>query len=164
LNVINALPEILKKFPQACYHIVGKPILKEQLEAAIAQRNLNTHVTVHGAVERKKLIELLGNADIKLMLSNNTAEGDVEGFGIAVLEANALGIPAIGSQKTGLEDAIKNNETGILVDPKNISEITGAIEKIWNDYGFFSNNAKKWAQDHDWKIIIRKYIELLNAL
>jgi len=81
-----------------------------------------------------------------------------------VLEANALGIPAIGSKNTGIEDAIENNKTGLLVDPKNISEIITAIEKILDNYSAFSENAKLWASQHDWKIIVKKYIEVIESV
>jgi len=162
LLVLQALPEIIKKFPAVCYHIVGRPVLKKEIEEIITLKNLNGHVIVHGVVERKKLIELLSISKIKLMLSTNTSSGDVEGFGIAILEANALGIPAIGSKNTGIEDAIKNNETGILVDPKNTFEITEAIEKILNNYSSFSANAKRWALQHDWKIITDQYIDIIE--
>ena len=48
--------------------------------------------------------------------SSPTATGDVEGFGIAILEANALGIPAIGALGCGIEDAIENYSSGILIN------------------------------------------------
>jgi phosphatidylinositol alpha-1,6-mannosyltransferase len=59
---------------------------------------------------------------------------------------------------------MKNNETGILVDPKNIFEITGAIGKILNNYNAFSQNAKLWALQHDWKMIVKKYIDVIREL
>ena len=69
------------------------------------------------------LYEIYNQADIFIMLSQNDIKFDVEGFGIAILEANLLGIPAIGSRDTGIEDAIVHNETGKLVDPYSVEEI-----------------------------------------
>ena len=45
-----------------------------------------------------------------------------EGFGSVVLEAAAMGIPAIGSNVVGLKDSIKHNETGILFEAGNFKE------------------------------------------
>lgn len=50
-----------------------------------------------------------------------------EGFGTVVLEAAACELPTIGTNITGLVDAIVNSETGILVERENISELSQAI-------------------------------------
>lgn len=163
LNVINALPAILSKFPKATYHIVGKPVIKEVLQQRMVELKVKEQVHFYGAVSRHELISLLGGGKIKMMLSSHTSRGDFEGFGIAVLEANALGIPAIGSKNSGIVDAIDNFKTGILVDPRNEVEIVNAIEKILSDYEFYSTNAIEWAKKHDWTRIIKQYKEVLET-
>lgn len=161
-NIIAALPKILQQFPQVKYHIIGKPVIKDKLQKIIDASKLHDYITFYGAVDRSFLIEQLSKCDIKLMLSNNTNNGDVEGFGIAVLEANALGVPAIGSNNNGIVDAIAVNKTGELVNPYSAEEITIAISKIINNYTFYSNNAKAWAMKHDWFFLIKKYIEVVE--
>ncbi len=162
-NVINALPALLSAYPELNYQIVGKPVIELQLRKKIYQLHLQNHVTFHGMLERNKMLDLLKSSCVKFMLSNTTAN-DVEGFGIAILEANALGIPAIGSGNTGIEDAIDNGRTGFIVDAKNTKEIVEAFSKIMNNYNFFSANAIQWAKEHDWKIIVKKYVEVIEKL
>lgn len=157
-NVIKALPEIKKVFPQVHYHIVGKPFIQQQLTKLIESLSLQNIVTFYGAVSRADLIKRINNSHIKLMLSNNTTGGDVEGFGIAVLEANALGKPAIGSNNNGIVDAIVTGETGELVNSKNPVEIANAVKKIITNYAEYSLSAKSWALQHDWRHIIQQYI------
>lgn len=161
-NIIKALPKILQDFPHAKYHIIGKPVIKEKLQKIIEVLKLNDYVTFYGAVDRNFLIEQLSKCDIKLMLSNNTNNGDVEGFGIAVLEANALGLPAIGSNNNGIVDAIAVNKTGELVNPCSAEEITNAISNILANYSNYSDNAKEWAMKHDWLLLIKKYIAVVE--
>ncbi|MDB5193069.1 MAG: glycosyltransferase [Segetibacter sp.] len=161
-NVINALPAIKETFPLVKYHVVGKPVIKERLVERSQELQLNGTVTFYGAVDRQELLNKLSSAKVKLMLSNHTADGDFEGFGIAVLEANAFGVPVIGSINSGIADAIKNFETGILVDPKNEEEIAAAVATILKDYSSYSENAKEWARQHDWKIIVKEYVAALE--
>ena len=97
-----------------------------------------------------------------MMLSENMSNGDFEGFGIAVLEANALGLPAIGSKKSGIADAIKDGFNGKLVSPHNPFEIKEAVLEILNDYEKFSIQAKQWALQFQWEYIIPKYINVLE--
>lgn len=56
-----------------------------------------------------------------------------EGFGTVVIEAAAMGIPAIGTRIYGLQDAIVNNKTGCLVEPKNVQELAHAIFSLVSD-------------------------------
>jgi glycosyltransferase involved in cell wall biosynthesis len=56
-----------------------------------------------------------------------------EGFGTIVIEAAALGIPSIGFKIVGLIDAIDDNNTGILVEPKNVNEFSAAMLRLYED-------------------------------
>jgi phosphatidylinositol alpha-1,6-mannosyltransferase len=109
--------------------------------------------------EKNKLIR---QSAIFMMLSEHTSKGDVEGFGIAILEANALGLPAIGSENCGIEDAIKDGYSGKLVNQHQPQEIEQAIEEIVNNYGSYSSQAKLHAKQFDWSKIGAKYIEVLQ--
>ena len=51
-----------------------------------------------------------------------------EGFGSAVIEAGAAGIPTIGSRIYGIIDAIEDNVTGLLHDPKSSQDILAKME------------------------------------
>ena len=97
-----------------------------------------------------------------MLLSEVKLLKGVEGFGISILEANAFGIPAIGSQGSGIDSAIKHQETGILVSPYNCNEILDGVEFILKNRNHLSQNAIKWAQEHDWKIIGEKYLQAIN--
>ena len=56
-----------------------------------------------------------------------------EGFGSVVIEAAAVGIPAVASNIYGLADAVKDGETGILHQPKNVQEIEQALLTLSHD-------------------------------
>ena len=161
-NVILALPALLKKFPQLHYHIVGKPVTELQLQNLANQLEVIDAITFHGIVERSVLIDLLAASNVKIMLSNYTVDGDFEGFGIGIIEANALSKPAIGSKLGGIPDAIHDTVSGRLVDPKNVAEITAALQDIMANYSAYSTQALKWAKQHDWAILIHQYIKVIS--
>jgi len=157
MNIINALPELLKKFPSIHYHIVGKPSERSSMEKKALELGVSSFITFHGMVSREELMEKLHGSDIKAMLSDHTPSGSFEGFGIAVLEANIFGVPAIGSNNSGIADAIDEGKTGFLIDQKNSSELLIAIEKIMANHAEFSNSARAWAEKHDWSLLIQEY-------
>ena len=56
-----------------------------------------------------------------------------EGFGNVVIEAAAMGVPAVGTDIVGLRDAIVNGETGVLVPPRDVASLAGAMLALLTD-------------------------------
>ncbi|HKK12517.1 MAG TPA: glycosyltransferase family 4 protein [Flavobacteriaceae bacterium] len=162
LQVIRQLPELLKTFPELQYHCIGIPTERERFLEVAKQLHVDAHITFHGAVDDVRLKQLVASCDIFVMLSSATATGDVEGFGIAILDANALGLPAIGSLGCGIEDAIQPNQSGVLIPVDDGTAFVKAISTINENKEVFAENANKWASEHDWKIIVERYLELLT--
>lgn len=161
LNVIKQLPELIVKFPDLHYHCVGIPTEAEAFIEVAKALNVDSFITFHGSVNDDKLKQSLEATDIFVMLSTESVTGDVEGFGIAILEANAMGIPSIGANGCGIEDAIDNGKSGILVDANNINEFIEGVSQILQHKIQFKTEAISWANRHDWSHIIKRYEELL---
>ena len=161
-NVINALPQLLNIFPDLKYHIIGIPTERDNLEKLALNLGVEQAVVFFGKVSEKEKIELLQQADVFVMLSETTPTGDVEGFGIAILEANALGIPAIGALGCGIEDAIKDGASGKLINNNNSKQFESALEEILNHYETYSKGAKTWSQNFTWEKVIKSYLKILE--
>lgn len=161
-NVIKQLPKLLEQFPDLHYHCVGLKTEAENFKNLAKQLHVEKHVSFHGRLSEDELHAVLSDTDIFVMLSTETSSGDVEGFGIAILEANALGIPAIGATDCGIEDAINVNNSGLLINPYDSDEFVIAIHTILNNRENFENGAKSWAKEHQWSDIVQQYIEYLQ--
>lgn len=161
-NVIKALPVLRKKFPNLKYHLVGIPTNKDSLTTLAISLGVIDAIVFHGRVSEEEKVKLLRQNTIFTMLSESTAAGDVEGFGIAILEANALGLPAIGATKCGIEDAISDYSSGVLVDAHTDSELLKAVETIMEDYDGYSSRAVLWSENFNWGKIISRYIDALR--
>lgn len=162
-NIIKALPKIVEKYPKIQYHSIGIPTEKDFFLQLVKELNVLSYVTFHGALSNDKKNAILSKSTIFCMLSSVLKNGDVEGFGIAILEANLLGIPAIGSNNSGIVDAISHKYSGLLIDPNNDAQFLVAIDEILSNYHEYSKNAKIWAKKFDWNQIIKKYIEVIET-
>lgn len=162
LNVIKQLPELIKKFPELHYHCVGIPTEADAFSVEAKQLKVEDYITFHGSVDAQILKQTLSKTDVFVMLSSEDQSGDVEGFGIAILEANAFGVPAIGSKGCGIEDAIQSNVSGELVAFDNSEEMSNALERILSQKQAYQIEAKNWAKQHDWSNIIKQYITLMK--
>ncbi len=164
LQVIKALPRLLKRYPELHYHCVGLATEQASFQREAEALGVGEHVSFHGRLSEKALKSFLKASDVFVMLSGITESGDVEGFGIAILEANILGIPAIGSEGCGISDAIVQGQTGELVPLGDAETLLEALECILEAYPRYSNSAKLWALEHEWEVIVERYVEVIEDL
>ena len=71
-----------------------------------------------------------------------------EPFGRVIIEAQAMGRPVISFNHGGASESIKNNVTGLLVEPKNEKELGNAIEKLINMTEIQRNNMANLSRKH----------------
>jgi len=153
---------LLKVFPQLHYHCVGISTEQNRFLNEAKTLQVDAHVSFHGQVSDAYLRQLLVSSDVFVMLSSPTASGDVEGFGIAILEANALGLPAIGALGCGIEDAIKPNVSGFLIPYNDSTQFIKALKTLLDNPSTFKIGAQAWAKTFDWNFIIKRYIEVID--
>lgn len=161
-NVVKALPYIVSAYNQVMYHMIGMPVQAQKITELAMELGVDRFIKIHGTVNEEEKIKILKASDVFLMLSENLNDGDVEGFGIAILEANLLGLPAIGSRDTGIEQAINHEVTGLLIDNNSPQQLVQAIKVTLEKYNSFSQSSVEWALRHDWSIIGEKYLKILS--
>jgi phosphatidylinositol alpha-1,6-mannosyltransferase len=113
--VVRALPEILRMVPDARYVVAGLPTEGERLVRLARECGVADRVHLTGRLDPQTLTAALNAAELFLLTSRRTADGDVEGYGIAVVEAALCGKPSVVSRGFGLEEAIVDGETGVAV-------------------------------------------------
>jgi len=168
--VIKSLPEVIKKVPNIVYLIVGDGPQRNELEELVKKLKLEEHVIFAGHVahEDEELLKYYTACDVFIMPSRELKEtGDVEGFGIVYLEANACGKPVIGGKSGGVVDAIEDGVTGLLVDPQNINDISIALVRVLTNEEYSNklgvNGRKRVEKEFNWKNITRKTRNLLKS-
>jgi len=129
--VIEILNEIIHEIPDVMYIIGGTGPMKKEWGKIAIEYNVEKNVKFVGYIPEADLPKYYALCNVFIMPSIEIEkEGEVEGFGITFLEANACGKPVIGSRSGGISDAIVDGETGILVNPRDHNDIKNAIFKI----------------------------------
>ncbi len=164
MNVVRALPLLKKRFPEVHYHMVGLPDWQAPILEEARRRGVAEHITVHGALSDEQMVGVLKASDIFMMLSQQTAAGDFEGFGIAILEANVLGMPAVGTRRSGIADAVNEGLSGRLVDPAQPADVCKAVEELLANYDHYARGARQWAEQFDWARITDQYEQTIRSL
>ncbi|KON27199.1 hypothetical protein AC481_05570 [miscellaneous Crenarchaeota group archaeon SMTZ-80] len=154
--VIKALPEVLARVPNTIYFIVGKGPEKERLKKMVIKNNLEENVLFIGYVPAKDLPAYYEACDVFIMVSREIREkSHVEGFGIVCLEANACGKPVIGGRTGGVEEAICDGETGLLIEPYRKEDVVQALIRLLIDKKYSqrlgNNGRERVKQNFTWK-------------
>lgn len=124
----------------------------------IKEYGLEEKVFFRGKVTDEELENYYLNADLFLMPSLNINH-NFEGFGLVFLEANAKGVPCIGSINSGCQEAILEGKTGYLADPFDFKQTAQKIDLILNQNSIKKEDCFDWAKRNDIKI---KAGELMN--
>lgn len=128
-----------------CYDIYGDGPDRGQVPFLIDKYDLKNEVSYKGKIENNEFKKRLPNYDFFLQLSHS------EAFGASVIEAQAMGLPAIISNSGGLPETILNNKTGFYCDAYNSTAAAQAIETLFLDtkkYLEFSKKAIEYVNTH----------------
>ncbi len=124
-NLISALPQILRKFPSTELVMVGEGSCENTLRRFAEELGVLENIELTGFLSPDSVRKLLASVDIFIMptLCN-------EAFGVAALEAQAMGLPVIASRRGGIPEAVKEGETAILVDGDDVEQLVEAICRL----------------------------------
>ncbi len=120
--LIEAMPLIIKKYPAFILNIVGAGSLENELKNRVKELNLQDYVIFWG--RRADPQNILPAMDLFILPSL------WEGLGIAILEAQASGVPVLAAKTGGIEEIIEPETTGLLFELKNSQAIFQSVEKL----------------------------------
>lgn len=127
-RLIEALPEIVASYPDVTLLIVGDG---EQRAALEAMAN-GLPVSFVGAVPPDETPSYYALAEM-MVLPNRAQPGEVDGLPLVFLEAQACGLPVIGGAAGGTPEAVRDGETGLLVDGTDPHAIAAAVTRLLDD-------------------------------
>lgn len=122
---IEALPQIFKTVPDTHSFVVGDGEEKSRLQKRVEELGLNGGVTFVG--HQDEIPEWMSLFDVLIVPSLN------EGMGRVIAEAGLLSKAVVGSRVGGIPDLIEDGKTGLLVEPRNSSEIARAVTRLLAD-------------------------------
>ena len=131
-TAIRVLARLATKYPDLGYAVAGTGSDLPRLQALAAELGVADRVNFVGGIDDRMIASLHRNAAIYLGLSRLDGV-EVEGFGISISEASASGLPVIGGRSGGIPDAVREEETGVLVDPTSVEDAAAAVSRMLDD-------------------------------
>lgn len=162
ITLLQAMPTVLKGFPRARLHLVGRgsPNYRRFLSREIARLNLRRFVTMHGFVGKSQLPNYYLHADVAIMPSYS------ESFGLVALEALNWGTPLVASDIGGLAEILEPG-AAIKVPPRDSGKLAEAILRILKnprEAQAMASRGRDLARTYDWTVVNSELWGVLRGL
>lgn len=125
-HAIRMLPEILKEVPNVVWLMIGLGPKQQEIFDVVQKHYLQNVVRFLGQISFADLPAYYQASDVFVLLTHPD-EGAEEGWGTVFLEAAASGLPVVAGRSGGVEEAVENGVTGVMVDVHQDKAVVKAI-------------------------------------
>lgn len=166
--LIEAMPEIIRKFPTVTLLIGGEGDLKKDLAELIKNLGLTEHVKLIGNIDRGVIADYYNLAYIMVAPSILDEEGNIDGRPLVILESMSCGKPQVVTNLPGISDALIDGVNALLVPQKNSKALAKAVIKLLTSKDLREKmgqaNRIKAVDMLSTAVIGRKYMEIFRKI
>ena len=113
--------------------IVGDGPLRGELAAQVAALDLQDVVTLTGALDGDAVLERYRQAAVFALPCVTEDDGGRDGIPNVILEAMAMELPVVSTDHSGIPEAVRDGDTGLLVPPHDPEALADAIARLLDD-------------------------------
>jgi len=150
-DFIRAAKIVREEIPGVRFFIVGEGELRPALEALIARLDLKAEVMLTGF--RPDVLAILSRFDCFVLSSY------LEGLCTSIMDAQALGVPVVATRTGGVPELVDDEETGLLVPPREPALLADAVVRMLRDGELRSKcvrRAREQSRGYDYKRMVEQ--------
>jgi colanic acid/amylovoran biosynthesis glycosyltransferase len=137
-HVIRAVARVRERHPNVRYDIVGEGPLRPKLENLVEELRLRDSVTLHGARDSHGVRRFMAEAHL-FLLGSVTVDGDAEGQGLVLQEAQASGLPVVATSHGAFPEGLLPGKSGFLVPERDVNALAAQLSAL-------VTNAETWPE------------------
>lgn len=126
--IIDAMPAILTKYPEAKLFIVGNGNYKKEIKEKVIKADLLRNISFINFIKREQMERQYVRSSIVIVPSIWP-----EPLGMVGIEAMSVGRPIIASNIGGIPEWLLNNKTGFLIEPQNSEQIADKVITLFSN-------------------------------
>ena len=127
---IKAVANLVRQFPKIEYTIIGDGHLRQDLSLLIERLNLQKNIRLAGWKTQKDVRRLLAESHIFILASVLSSDGDFEGQGMVLQEAQAMGLPVVCTNHNGFPESILDGQSGFLVPERDVDSLSARLAEL----------------------------------
>ena len=166
--LIDALPDVIMRFPKVNLVIIGDGDLREYLVKYVQEKKLGKYIVFKGGIPNSELPKYYARSDIFIGPSINLKEGEREGFGLTFVEAAMAGCLIIGTKTGGISDVIQDNVTGFLVPEKDSEALADKLIYVMEHWDAMREirevGRTRCLKRFDWEVIAKGYADIFELV
>ena len=147
--MLQACAQLTGRFPELEIYVIGRGVEREPLELLADELGIGHRTTFTGFVGDEERDRILLETRVCVCPSEK------EGWGLTIIESNALGTPVVATDADGLRDSVRDGETGYLVGLRDVDAFREKISMLLEDDDLsteMSERALAWSRTFDWEI------------
>lgn len=132
-DLLHATALLVARGDDVTVDLVGTGELAGDLGELVTALGLTDRVVLHGAQPQHRVREIVTGAAVLAAPCIVAADGNRDGLPTVLLEAMALGTPCISTPVTGIAEAVRHEQTGLLVPPGDPVSLAMALQRLLDD-------------------------------
>lgn len=165
-TLLEAFAVALKEANNLHLVMIGTGPLEDFIKDFIDQNKLENNTTLISWLPNEQLPGVFASSDIFVHPSEPYG-GWEEQFGYSMAEASATGLPVISTNAGSINEIVIDKETGILIEPKQVNQLTRAILELAGDSALRKQMGESGRRhiedDYSHKVIARKFSDFFNS-
>lgn len=158
--LLEVFPILQSEYPTMTYHIIGTGPALKLIKKIVQEKSLQKAVFIHTDLDDAARDALVAGADLCVM-PNISVAGDMEGFGIACIEASARGVPVVAARIEGLVDAVIDGQTGIFFESGDACDCIRRIRQCLHAPLDRERVARVTRERFHWSVLFPRYRDVL---
>ena len=158
VDLINAMPELLKMYPKAHLQIVGNGEDFSRLQNIIKEKNLEKNIEMTGRIDDEELRLRYASCDMYVSASTN------EHCPVPTFEAMACGRPLVLSELESHMEIINGSKAGLTFSFSNNHDLCQKITNVYENREVFEKDALKFVQNHSLQEFSKRVEEIYNKI
>ena len=157
-ELINAIPELIKKYPKIHLQIVGNGEEFNTLKQMIKEKKLDQHIEMTGRIDDDELKLRYASSDIYISASTN------EHCPVPTFEAMACGKPLVLSELESHNEIISASKAGLTFSFSDVKDLCQKVEEVYENKIEYSNGAKNFIVNHSLEEFCKRIEEIYNKV
>lgn len=166
LKAIAGLPVIERE--RLVYLIAGRGPHKSELQREAERLEVTGNIRWMGFVSEEALPDVYRASDLFVLCTREAPQRqEVEGFGLVFLEAQACGVPVVGTLSGGISEAVREGEGGWLINSDDAGSLTQILSDLIQDPERFRAAGlaarRRIERECTWQQYVERFISFLRA-
>ena len=161
--VIEAMPAIVARFPQASFvFVTHNPEQRANLQRMAAERGVEPNLHFLGTISEEEKLALLRASDVLPFPSR------YEGFGLPLLEGMAAGVPVISTNIPVVNEIVRDGENGLLIPYDDTAALARAMLDVLEQpelrARLVAGGARSMADSFDPDMLVQQVIDAYRSV